>query len=207
MDIIAPVKRLAEKVTGIGLPDPQVALACVHECRASRMAFRDDGYIPNNSHCALLHYKTALRFVRRHDPAAILEQIFEAHDWGQAWRNGIYDFVHYHSMTHEVLGIARGSAKLRLGGNKGRTVEVSVGDVIIIPAGVGHECLKASKSFLVVGAYPPKRNLRRMLRKFSGAREGNCIHPPCFGAQTTSALRKSPRTMVGWERTAIPACA
>jgi uncharacterized protein YjlB len=155
MDIIAPVKRLAEKVTGIGLPDPQVALACVRQCRPSRMEFRDDGYIPNNPHCALLHYKNALRFGRKHDPAAILEQIFEAHDWGQAWRNGIYDFVHYHSMTHEVLGIARGSAKLRLGGNKGRTVEVSAGDVIIIPAGVGHECLKASKSFLVVGAYPP----------------------------------------------------
>lgn len=154
MHKVEPVKRLLEKATGVGVPDRAQALACVRGVRPLRLKFRDDGYIPNNPSLPLLYYRKVVRFDRRHDPAAILEEIFNANAWGEAWRNGIYDFVHYHSMIHEVLGVARGAATLRLGGNKGRTVEVSAGDVVIIPAGVGHECLKANSAFLVVGAYP-----------------------------------------------------
>ena len=43
------------------------------------------------------------------DPAAEIENLFADNGWGHGqWRNGIYPFVHYHSMIHEVLGIARG---------------------------------------------------------------------------------------------------
>ena len=155
MDLAEPIKRLAEKATGVGIPSREEALSCVRAARPERMKFRDDGYIPNNPKFPLLFYRKVLRFARGQDLAAVLEKTFNVNGWGDAWRNGIYDFVHFHSMIHEVLGIARGSATLRLGGNKGRTVKVSVGDVIIIPAGVGHECLKAGKTFLVVGSYPP----------------------------------------------------
>ena len=156
MDVIEPVKRLAEKVTGVGLPSREAAAACIVDRRPVRMKFRDDGYIPNNPKYPLLYYRKALRFSRKLDPAAVIETTFNKNGWSDAWRDGIYDFVHYHSMIHEVLGVARGSAKLRLGGNKGRTIKVSAGDLIIVPAGVGHECLSASKTFLVVGAYPPR---------------------------------------------------
>ena len=156
MDTIEPVKRVLENATGFGVPSRAEAFACIQEVKARLMRFRNDGYIPNNPKLPLLYYPKVVRFDRKHDPAAILEVIFDAHAWRKAWRNGIYDFVHYHSMIHEVLGVARGSAALRLGGNKGKTVKVSAGDVIVIPAGVGHECLNADTSFLVVGAYPPK---------------------------------------------------
>jgi uncharacterized protein YjlB len=152
---VEPIKRLVEKATGLGVPTRAEALANVRDVKPVRMKFRDDGYIPNNPKLPLLFYPKVLRFSRKHDSAAILEVIFNAHSWGQAWRDGIYDFVHYHSMIHEVLGVARGSALLRLGGNKGKTVKVAAGDVIVVPAGVGHECLKPSRDFLVVGAYPP----------------------------------------------------
>src|SRR3954465_13828078 len=156
MHKVEPVKRLVERATGIGMPSQDEALACVRLTKPRRMKFRDDGYIPNNPKLALLCYRGVVRFDRKHDPAATLEVIFDANSWGKGWRNGIYDFVHYHSMIHEVLGVARGSATLRLGGNKGKTVKVSAGDVIVIPAGVGHECLNADTRFLVVGAYPPR---------------------------------------------------
>jgi uncharacterized protein YjlB len=154
MDVIEPIKRVAEKATGIGVPAIEEAIACVSPCRPLRMKFRDDGYIPNNPKFPLLLFRKALRFNGKHDPAAVIEQVLS--QWvGRRLENGIYDFVHYHSDIHEVLGIARGSGTLRLGGNKGRTVKVSAGDLIVVPAGVGHECLRASQTFLVVGAYPP----------------------------------------------------
>lgn len=152
---VEPIKRLIANATGLGVPSEDVALAMVREVKPLRLKFRDDGYIPNNPKLPLLYYRKVIRFDRKHDPAATLEVIFKAHAWTDEWRNGIYDFVHYHSMIHEVLGVARGSAALRLGGNKGKTVKVSAGDVIVVPAGTGHECLKANRDFLVVGGYPP----------------------------------------------------
>jgi uncharacterized protein YjlB len=88
------------------------------------------------------------------DPAAVFEELFGSNGWGNTWRDGIYDYVHYHSRTHEVLGIARGSGKVQFGGSKGRAVTLKTGDVAILPAGTGHQCLASSRDFLVVGAYP-----------------------------------------------------
>ncbi|MGH6914567.1 MAG: cupin domain-containing protein, partial [Geminicoccales bacterium] len=113
----------------------------------------DDGSIPNNSKLPLMIYRSALRF-GEHDPAGVCEGVFAAHGWGDAWRNGIYDFPHYHSTAHEVLGIARGRARVRLGGERGIVVTVEAGDVIVIPAGVGHQNRGSSPDLLVVGAYP-----------------------------------------------------
>lgn len=151
---LEPIKRMIEKATGVGIPTQEAALSSVRVVKPRIMKFEDDGYIPNNPTLGLYIYRKAVRLNLQSDPAAILEVIFNAHGWADAWRNGIYDFVHYHSRIHEVLGIARGTATLRIGGNKGRSVSVQAGDVIVIPAGTGHECLKASPGFLVVGAYP-----------------------------------------------------
>src|SRR4051812_16716151 len=104
MHKIEPVKRLIEKATGFAVPTRGEALARVRNVTPLKMKFRDDGYIPN-SRLPLLLYRHVVRFDRKHDPAAVIEEIFNANSWGKAWRNGIYDFVHYHSMTHEVLGV------------------------------------------------------------------------------------------------------
>ena len=56
-----------------------------------------------------------------------------------------------------MLGVFSGTATLLLGGEKGEHFEVYTGDVIIIPAGVGHQRLASSGNFQVVGAYPGGR--------------------------------------------------
>ena len=80
--------------------------------------------------------------------------MFALNGWGGSWRDGIYPFPHYHSTAHEVLGICRGEAKVRFGGDTGIVLAVRAGDVVVIPAGVGHQNLGASADLLVVGAYP-----------------------------------------------------
>src|SRR6266853_1023515 len=103
--------------------------------------FDDDGVFPN-SLLPLLVYRKALRADGR-DPAWLLEERFANNDWCNSWRNGVYSFAHYHSTTHEILGVYCGVATLRLGGEHGRNLDVHFGDVIVIPAGVGHQKLDA----------------------------------------------------------------
>lgn len=118
------------------------------------LPFEERGPIPNNPRFAALVYRHAFP-PELADLASAIEQRFDENGWPPAWRNGIYDFHHYHSKGHEVLGIAKGSAELVLGGEGGRALGVRSGDVVLLPAGTGHRRLSASSDLLVVGAYPP----------------------------------------------------
>lgn len=118
------------------------------------LAFDERGFVPNNTRFPALVYRKAFP-PDRDDLAGAMERRFEENGWPPAWRDGIYDFHHYHSQGHEVLGIAKGSAELVLGGEGGRELGVSAGDVLLLPAGTGHRRLEASSNFLVIGAYPP----------------------------------------------------
>ena len=122
--------------------------------KPNQFLFKDDGVIPNHPHWPAILYRGVVKFSEEFDPAAVLEVLFETHGWGNSWRNGVYPYTHYHSRIHEVLGVARGTAKLRIGGKRGRTISLKAGDVIVLPAGTGHQCLAATKDFLAVGAYP-----------------------------------------------------
>jgi uncharacterized protein YjlB len=80
--------------------------------------------------------------------------LFGRNGWTGAWTTGVYSHHHYHSSAHEVLGIAAGWVRVRLGGEAGEMVELRAGDVVVIPAGVAHKNEGASSDLLVVGAYP-----------------------------------------------------
>ena len=118
--------------------------------------FKDDGSVPNNPTLPALIYKNAIDVAASRSPESTIEKQFTANGWGHGqWRNGIYPFVHYHSMIHEALGIASGHARVQLGGHGGQVFELAAGDVIVLPAGTGHQKLSGSDDFVVIGAYPP----------------------------------------------------
>ena len=118
--------------------------------------FRFDGQVPNSPYPALV-YKAARDLSASTDPEGDIERLFQKNGWGRdMWRDGVYPYVHYHPKIHEALGVARGSAILRIGGDAGETLTVEAGDVLLLPAGTGHQRLSASNDFCVIGGYPPE---------------------------------------------------
>jgi uncharacterized protein YjlB len=136
-------------------PSTHQARAAVIRRRVQAFQFYESGMVPNNPDVPVLLYPQVVDLSRASDPAALLEELFESNDWGDSWRDGIYDYTHYHSGIHEVLGIARGRVRVRLGGDNGEEINLEAGDVVVLPAGTGHRNLMASDDLLVVGAYPP----------------------------------------------------
>lgn len=134
------------------------------------LMFGDDGSIPNNPRLPLLVYRGAINLSRGPSAEHIVESTFAGNGWGDMWRNGIFPYVHYHSMIHEALGIARGRAKVRFGGAAGKVRRgaasrhrppVPVGDA----RAVRHRCLSQA------------RKLRSLPRRQGRACQGASDHP------------------------------
>jgi uncharacterized protein YjlB len=110
---------------------------------------KDDGQIPNNQELPVIIYEGVFS-----DNPNDMVGAFNRHNWTGSWSGGIYDYHHYHSNTHEVLGVRSGQATILLGGDSGERLEVKTGDVVLLPAGIGHQLVKATGEFEVIGAYP-----------------------------------------------------
>jgi uncharacterized protein YjlB len=128
-----------------------------------QFVFKDDGVFPNSVLPVLIYFGLRIpetgKSKQEKDLASFLERRFAENDWTNSWRDGVYSFAHYHSTSHEVLGVYGGNAKLRLGGDKhGEIFEVQAGDVIVVPAGVAHQNLGSNSEFGVAGAYPGGRD-------------------------------------------------
>ena len=116
--------------------------------------FEDDGVIPN-SHLPVVVYPMACTAA---DASTWLELTFARNGWTNNWRDIVLPYDHFHSTTHEVLGVGRGSVSLKIGGPRGLVVDLSAGDVVVLPAGVGHFSVSGHTDYEMVGGYPLGRS-------------------------------------------------
>ena len=117
--------------------------------------------IPNHPRFAVLIY----RGVDVSDAKAL----FAEHGWGGSWVDGVFDFHHFHSTSHEALAVIAGQATIEIGGPQGEAFDVTKGDVLVLPAGTGHRRARADDAFRVVGAYPRGQEDYDLLREADDA--------------------------------------
>ena len=85
-------------------------------CSTVTHVIEDDGQFPNCSiqKLPLLIYKAAFEASGSASQLANhIESTFETNGFPPQWRFGLYDYPHYHSTSHEILGVFQGSARVR----------------------------------------------------------------------------------------------
>jgi uncharacterized protein YjlB len=128
------------------------------DMRLETLNFKPTNKVPN-SRFPVLIYRGAISATVGKAIADVLEETFQKHGWLNNWRElGVYDYYHYHSTAHEVLGMARGKITLELGGQGGTIVKLTPGDVVVLPAGTSHTRLDNSSDSHMVGGYPDGRD-------------------------------------------------
>ncbi|TDH20042.1 hypothetical protein EXU57_21655 [Segetibacter sp. 3557_3] len=124
---------------------------------------------PNNIDLPVIVYQAILN-VPASGESEFIKGIFEQNGWSNSWTDSIYTYHHYHSNTHEVVGVSRGRCMLLLGGDDSILTTLEKGDVVLIPAGVSHKNVGSSDDFECVGAYPKGADYD-MMRGEPGERE------------------------------------
>lgn len=132
--------------------------------------FEADGGMPN-SRLPLLFFKRRLGEGANGNEVCAL---YRRNGWQGTWIYTVYPFWHYHTRGHEVLTCVSGSARIALGSDAGIVAEIGVGDVTVIPAGVGHKRLWASDGFAMAGGYPP-------------GQDGNIVRPGDLSIEEAAA--------------------
>lgn len=107
----------------------------------------------NNSHLPVLIYRKVFDDKTANKDKQF-QHYFTQNDWKGIWKDGLYDYDHFHSSSHEALGVASGTVEVQLGGEGGKTLTLEAGDLIVLPAGTGHKRVRGSENLVIIGAYP-----------------------------------------------------
>src|SRR5258708_32409203 len=124
---IGGTKALASKLESPSATTPQ------------QLHLKPNGWMPNSPLPVLL-YRNALPTSpeRPNALADTMEHLFTANGWPPQWRTAVYDFHHYHSTAHEVLGFAAVHADLVLGRESGEPNTLPAGQVFVLPTCNGY---------------------------------------------------------------------
>lgn len=111
---------------------------------------KGNGRVPN-SRLPLLIYRSAVQV-----GVAEMEEQIRRNDWPPEWHSsfGMYPRHHFHSDAHELIAVTRGTMVGLFGGHDGVRATVTAGDVIVIPAGVGHFGESITEDLRLTGAFP-----------------------------------------------------
>lgn len=125
------------------------------EVKIIALQLEENEPFPNNTKLPVLLYRNV--FGSSATPE-IMEKTLADNNWKGSWRNGIYNFQHYHSTAHEALAVYSGWAEVQLGGPGSETVRIEKGDLVVLPAGTAHKRIDSGNGFAVVGAHPDSQN-------------------------------------------------
>ncbi|KAI9806528.1 MAG: hypothetical protein M1833_003715 [Piccolia ochrophora] len=128
--------------------------------------FTSTHHVPNSRLPALI-YRSAIPRQSNGEPptAEWTRECIEKNEWMQGGVFKTFKAHHFHSVTHECYAVFRGSSRLLLGrgplddaaSHDGQEVDVTVGDVVVLPAGVAHCSLSSEDDYEYVGLYPKVR--------------------------------------------------
>lgn len=156
--------------------------------------FDDDGITPNSQWPVVI----LPQIYKGEDLESIFPDTFKKNNWSNNWLDIIQSKDHYHSTTHEVLGICKGEVSLKIGGAGGEIFYLKAGDAIIIPAGVGHFSIDHSSEYLVAGGYPEGKDwdmIYNEIEKYETAKQRISLLPipklhPLSGESFTEFIKR-----------------
>ncbi|WP_072388440.1 cupin domain-containing protein [Hyphomicrobium sp. CS1BSMeth3] len=111
---------------------------------------KGNGRVPN-SRFPLVIYRGGIT-----EPPLEMEAKLRRNEWPPDWHTsfGMYPKHHFHSDAHELIAVTRGTLNGRFGGHDGIDVMLSMGDLVVIPAGVGHFGVSITDDLRLTGAFP-----------------------------------------------------
>ena len=123
--------------------------------RIEKHFFEGNGRVPN-SRLPLLIYRGVIKW-----SAADMESVMRANHWMPTWHahEGMWPHHHFHSEAHEIIAVTRGTHEGKFGGHDGIYSTVTEGDVLVIPAGVGHLGRGFSDDLNLTGGFPSRQGI------------------------------------------------